>query len=67
MNKKIILIIFYFILNFSLIFTQIFYSYGYYIIKYYYNSDKDCLNEPVDEIIVNIENNKEKCIETQNS
>ena len=67
MNKKIILIIFYFILNSSLIFTQIFYSYGYYIIKYYDNLDKDCLNEPVDEIIVNIENNTEKCIETQNS
>ena len=65
--NKIILIIFYFILNSSLILTQIFESFGNYIIKYYEKSDKDCLKEPVDKIIIDIENSTEKCIETPNA
>ena len=65
--NKIILIIFYFILNSSLILTQIFESFGNYIIKYYENDDKDCLKEPVDKILIDITNNTEKCIETPKS
>ena len=69
MNKIIFFHIFYFIifiLDSSLISTQIFESYGFYTIKYYDENDSDCLNKSISETIINVDNITERCIESEN-
>jgi len=70
MNKILFFHIFYFIifiLDSSLIFTQIFESYGYYIIKYYDTNDRDCEDKPISEEKFHVDNISERCIEYENS